>query len=118
MIITREFLMSHVSARKPVEVDCPEWGGTVLVERARARKHAEYSALLEKLENINPNIGLVIAFCVDEKGNNLFTEADIEWLGDQPLSVVNRIARVVAEENGLTKEIQEAAEENFEKADS
>lgn len=118
MIITREFLMSHVSARKPVEVDCPEWGGKVLVERARARKHAEYSTFLKKLDDDNPNIGLVIAFCVDEKGDNLFTEADVEWLGDQPLSVVNRLARVIAEENGFTKEVQEEAEENFEKADS
>lgn len=118
MIITREFLMSHVTAVEPVKVECPEWGGTVLVERALAKKHTVYSELIEKFDNVNPNISLVIAFCVDEQGKNLFSEADIEWLGNQPLSVINRLAGVIAKENGFTKEAQEVAEENFEKADS
>lgn len=118
MIISRDFLMANVTALEPVKVECPEWGGTVLVERALAKKHNEYAELVEKTDKMNPNIGLVITFCVDENGKNLFTEADAEWLGNQPLSVINRLAYVCAKENGLTKETQEAAEENFEKADS
>jgi glycerol-3-phosphate acyltransferase PlsX len=35
--------MSHVSVLKPVEVECPEWGGSVLVERAVAKKQMDYS---------------------------------------------------------------------------
>lgn len=118
MIISREFLMSNVTALEPVEVECPEWGGTVLVERALAKKQNAYAELVERMDKLNPNIGLVITFCVDENGKNLFTEADAEWLGNQPLSVINRLANRIAEENGFTKEVQEAAEENFEKADS
>ena len=118
MILSRDFLMSHVSVLKPVEVECPEWGGSVLVERAVAKKQMDYSSLIEKLENVNPNISLIITFCVDENGKNLFSEADVDWLEHQPISVINRLARTIAEENGFTKEVQEAAEENFEKADS
>ena len=118
MIISREFLMANVTALEPVKVECPEWGGTVLVERALAKKQNMYAELVEKTDNMSTNIGLVITFCVDEKGNNLFTETDAEWLGNQPLSVINRLAAVIAKENGFTKEFQEAAEENFEKADS
>lgn len=118
MIISREFLMSNITALEPVEVECPEWGGTVLVERALAKKQNDYADLVERMDKLNPNIGLVITFCVDENGKNLFTEADAEWLGNQPLSVINRLANRIAKENGFTKEVQEAAEANFEKADS
>ena len=76
MIISREFLMSNVTALEPVEVECPEWGGTVLVERALAKKQNDYAELVERMDKLNPNIGLVITFCVDENGKNLFTEAD------------------------------------------
>lgn len=118
MIISREFLMSNITALEPVKVECPEWGGTVLVERALAKKQNDYAELVERMDKLNPNIGLVITFCVDENGKNLFTEADAEWLGNQPLSVINRLAGEIAKANGFTKEAQEAAEENFEKADS
>lgn len=118
MIISRDFLMSHVSVLEPIEVECPEWGGSVMVERAVAKKQMDYAALIDKLDGVNPNISLIITFCVDESGKNLFSEADVEWLERQPISVINRLARTIAEENGFTKEIQEATEENFEKADS
>lgn len=118
MAITREFLMANVCKLEPVEVECPEWGGTVLVERAIAKKQMVYGELIEKLEKVNPNIALIIPFCVDEQGNNLFSEADVDWLEHQPISVINRLASAIAKENGFTKEAQETAEENFEKADS
>jgi hypothetical protein len=117
-IITREFLMNNVASCKPVEVECPEWGGSVLVERAKTNKAILYRERLAKLEDINANIGFIIAFCVNEDGSPLFTEADADWLGEQPFSVTNRLAERIAQVNGFTKETQETAEENFDKADS
>lgn len=117
-IITREFLMQNVSSCKPIEVECPEWGGAVLIERAKTNKAVEYRERLAKLEEMNANIGFIIAFCVNEDGTPLFTEADADWLGEQPVSVTSRLAERIAQVNGFTKESQDVAEENFEKAGS
>lgn len=118
-IITRDFLMTHVSELKPCKFHVAEWGGDILIERARARKVATYRERLAK-ENEEDTIGLgfIIAFCVNEDGTPLFTEADREWLGNQSASVINSIVSKIVEINGFRKEEQDEAEKNSEKADS
>lgn len=116
--ITREYLMQNVAACTPVEYEVPEWGGHVFIERTMTEKAAEYSARLDKLNDLSANVALIIAFCINEDGSPLFMEGDAEWLGKQPLSVTGPLAKKIAMLNGFSADIQEEAEKNFEKADS
>lgn len=117
-IITRDYLMQNIVACEPVMYEIPEWGGHVYIERTMTEKAAEYSARLDKLDDVSANIALILAFCVNEDGSPLFLKEDAEWLGKQPLSVTGPLAKKIATLNGFTADIQEEAEKNFEKADS
>lgn len=117
-IITRDYLMQNIVACTPVKYEIPEWGGYVFIERTMTEKAAEYSARLDKLDDISANVALIIAFCINEDGTPLFLKEDAEWLGKQPLSVTGPLAKKIAALNGFTADIQEEAEKNFERADS
>lgn len=121
-IINRETLMAKVVDTKPVVFNVPEWGGDILIERSKAIKTAEY---FERIKNVdkhdNPSefyIDLIMAFVVDEKGDFFFHESDREWLGNQSVGVINRIGQKIFEVEGFTKDTQEEAEKNLEKAES
>ena len=117
-IVNREFLIQNISACEPVKYEIREWGGYVLIGRVMADKASEYRSCLDGLDDVSANIALIIAFCINEDGTPLFKKEDAEWLGKQPLSIIGSLAKKIAMLNGLTMDVQEEAEKNFERADS
>lgn len=93
-------------------VEVPEWGGYVLVRGMTGAERDAFEQSIVKqrgkgkvelnLHNIRAK--LVAYCCVDEAGNRLFTEADIEALGRKSGAALNRIYEVAQRLSGLTQQ--------------
>ena len=104
-------------------VRCPEWGGEVAVRGMTGRQRDEFELASLKHErdgNMVPDqrnlrARLIIWCVVDEDtGERLFTEADLEELGDKSAAPLVRIAEAAARLSGLSEDdVEELAESNF-----
>ncbi|CAB4153270.1 hypothetical protein UFOVP605_57 [uncultured Caudovirales phage] len=103
-MLTREQILAVVDLPK-IEVEVPEWGGTVLVSTmsGTARDRFE-SSLLDATGNVNA-IGLrakMAAACiVDEHGTPMFSPGDIEALSLKSAAALNRVVNAARSLNGL-----------------
>jgi hypothetical protein len=97
------------------EVDCPEWGGSVLVKALSGRERDAWEASLVQMRGKQqvPQLGnirakLVARCVVDENGERLFTDADIKALGEKSAAALDRIFDVASEMSGISeKDIEE-----------
>jgi len=96
---------------KFVEIDVPEWGGTVRVSQVNAADRCTLQALIldkdgkpKSQTHINRimTVGLCALACVDEDGNKLFTEDDIEAFGKKCAAAVDRVFAAADELNGIS----------------
>lgn len=105
------------------EVEVPEWGGVVLVRGLSGLERDAYEQSLtmirgkEHLPNLtNARAKLVSRAVVDENGERLFTDRQVNALGEKSSIALTRIFEVVAEMSGMTDESVEDAEGNSEVA--
>jgi hypothetical protein len=103
-----------------VDVDVPEWGGTVRVRMMTGGERDAFEAGTitrhgKKIEQNLVNIrARLVALCVvDEKGQRLFSEADAAALGQKSAAALNRVFNAAQQLNALTEEASAAAEEQF-----
>lgn len=90
---------------KREEVKVPQWGGSVLVStmNGKARDAWEQSLVNGKgvnMENIRAR--LVAYTVVDENGNRIFSDADIEALGRKSGAALERVVKVAQRLNKLS----------------
>ncbi len=92
-----------------VEVEVPEWEVSIYLKPISGMKRA-------KLESMNNNnkpletimMSLLVDSIVDENGNQVFTDEDIEKLGNKNSKVIYRIFTEALTVSGLSdKEIEE-----------
>ena len=93
--------------RQPVEVEVPEWGGTVLVAimsgEARDAFEAEMVASRERGEMTKNLRARYVARCVvDADGNRLFDESDIPALGSKSGAALDRVYEAALHANKVT----------------
>lgn len=119
-----------------VEVDCPEWGGSVLVRgmTGRERDQFEVSLAEDSAGNVQVQRGraggrppgrnlvnlrakVVVRCVVDEDGQRLFTDADAVALGDKSGAAVDRVFTVAARLSGMADEDAETMAADFGEAD-
>jgi len=93
---------------KLTEVQIPEWGGSVFVKPLTSKQKDQYEAsLIDKKGNpVYKNIRarLAVMCVVSDKGEQLFTDVDIEALGNKSGAALSRIFNVVLEKNNITEE--------------
>ena len=101
-----------------VEVEVPEWGGSVLVKPLTAKQRGQFtSALVEqrqggrqtlRLQEIQTRLcGLSI---VDESGKRMFSDAELTVLGGKSSAALQRIFEVAQRLAGLsTEQVEELA---------
>lgn len=117
------------------EVDAHEWGSpgdTVLVRPLTLKEGNEWRrSMLKPVVKVDPksrqattelefnqeaaelaNAWMLTIACVDEKGNRLFTEKDIDALSRKSLAPISRIVKVVMRISGLSADAAEDAEKN------
>ena len=103
-----------------VDVEVPEWGGTVRVRMMTGGERDAFEAgtitrhgrkIEQNLVNIRARL---VALCVvDEKGQRLFSEADAAALGQKSAAALNRVFNAAQQLNALTEEGAAAAEGQF-----
>jgi hypothetical protein len=113
------------------EVECPEWGGSVLVRAlSGAERDAwEASSLAQKTtldgkgtefvpELANRRAKLVVQAVVDEDGKRVFVDRDAAELGAKSAKVLDRLFDVISELSGLSEESAGEIEGNSDAAPS
>lgn len=118
MILSREAILA-ASELKTETVAVPEWGGDVLVAEmtGEARDAWEQSLVMREGNRSKPNLRnvrarLVAATVVGEDGKRLFTEADIEALGNKSAAALDRVCRAAQMINGMSDADLENAKGN------
>lgn len=103
-----------------VDVEVPEWGGTVRVRMLTGgeRDAFEASTLTRKGKTFETNLvnmraRLVALTTVDESGARLFSEADVAALATKSAAALNRVFMAAQKLNGLTEEAAAEAEAQF-----
>lgn len=99
---------------KTIDIDVPEWGGSVRVATisGAARDRFETSMVNKNgsLNSVNLRAKLVAACVVDDKGNLLFKESDIDELGKKSCIALNRVFQAAQKINGMgNSEIEDSA---------
>lgn len=89
-------------------VDVPEWEGEVIIRSFTAAERDTWDACLfidngkeRKMNYRNVRARLLALTLIDEEGNRLFSEEDIELLGGKSGAVLDRLFTVACELNGL-----------------
>jgi len=98
MSLSKEQILSS-NDLKTIEVEVPEWGGTVLLKELSGAERDEFETMCYneskggKIE-INP-VGLkakiLVSCAVDEEGNRLFTLDDVEALNKKNGAAINKL---------------------------
>ena len=109
-LLTREQIFAAQDARFET-VAVPEWGGDVRVRTMTGTQRDEYEQSLfaargpDAAVNIsNVRARLVAASVVDEAGELMFTQADIEALGAKSAAALDRVAGAARRVSALTAE--------------
>ncbi len=110
MRLTRE-LIQDVRDLETIGVDVPEWGGFVTVSTLTGTARDHYESSIIKVVNgtaqtdmLNIRAKLVCACCVDEDGEQLFSDDDITWLGHKSSAALERIFAAAQKLNAVTDE--------------
>jgi len=113
LLLTKESILKS-SDLKTADVDVPEWGGTVRVRTMTgADRQAFYKQTTSK-DGTPKNMleFLIVATVVDDKGEQLFTVADVSALAAKSSLALQRVWDKAAEINGLTqKSVEDIAGE-------
>jgi hypothetical protein len=90
---------------KTVDLDVPEWGGAVRLRTMTGFARQEYYRTTATKDGTPKNVmeALIVACAVDDKGDPLFTSADISALANKSSLAINRVFEKAAELNGLTQ---------------
>lgn len=110
MLTKEQILQTNDLPKELVKV--PEWDGEVYVRTMTGaeRDNFEQSLVISKgkmnLANIRARL-CALAIC-DENGNRLFTDSEIEQLGQKSAAALDRIFEVTQKLNGIgAKDIEE-----------
>lgn len=118
-MLTREQIL-EAEDRKVVEVDVPEWGGSVGIIVMSGKDRDSYESELLNRRDKNGEISevkglrssLLSKGLVDEEGKALFDSKTITKLEDKNAAVLDRLFRKAMEVNAIDDGSMEEAEKN------
>jgi hypothetical protein len=119
--LTRDAILA-ATALKTEEVDVSDtaWGGVVLVRELTGRERDEFEASLavQRGKQVVPDVAnmraKLVARCVIDPDSRepLFTQADVNALGELSGAALNRVAEVASRLSGLKEEDLEEIAKN------
>jgi hypothetical protein len=115
-ILSKKDILAAVDI-KTETVSVPEWGGEVLVQGMTGTQRDAFEASIVHLEGkkaaadlANIRAKLVALSVVDEEGDLLFDESDVEALGEKSAVALQRVFEVAQRLSGLTQaDVEELA---------
>jgi len=119
MLLNKEQIQS-VSDLETLDVDVPEWGGTVRLKSLTGAERDRFEASVVQGQGKNATVNmqnlrakLVAQSAVGEDGKPLFTEDDANWLGEKSAKALNRLFESAQKLSGLTTEDVKELAGNF-----
>ena len=119
-LLTRQEILSIRDIRTEI-VFVPEWGGSVKIKAMTGKERDAWETALfqidgkdVKMNKENLRAKLVALTVVDEAGQRLFTEADVEALGSKSASALDRIYQASQKLSGLAPDDIKEMEKNLE----
>lgn len=99
------------------DVEVPEWGGTVRVRAITAAERDAFETSVVgdgkgKRNLVNLRARLAALAVVDEAGQRLFTDSEVEVLGGKSGAALDRVYSVAQRLSGLTEQEVQALEGN------
>lgn len=106
-------------------VPCPEWGGEVRLRSLTGSERDAYEQSLVQTRGKSREMNLrnarakLVALCaVDENGNRLFTDADVNALGKKNAKPLDRLFDAARRLAGLSEDDVDRLTEDFDDAQS
>lgn len=117
-LLTREQILAAQDIRYDT-VPVPEWGGEARLRSMTGADRDEYEQWLisqrgpdEKTNIRNLRARLVSLSIVDDAGQRLFSDADIEALGERSAAALDRVTEAASRLNSLSQRDVEALAKN------
>ena len=98
--LTAESILSADDFRY-ADVDCPEWGGMVRVRSLSGGQRSVITQRVQDKELEDLEETLTVMGCVNEDGERIFTNKDIEKLKKKSNTPIARIAKKIMELSGI-----------------
>lgn len=128
MYLTKEAIL-NADDRKYEEVEVPEWGGTLRIGTITAGEKGKYETSLFKFlpdgtrqinsKNMqNLRTRLIAACVVDETGERLFSDKDVDALDSRSSGAIERVFSACTKLNALNLDDVEEIEGNSEEGQS
>ncbi|MHC5539600.1 hypothetical protein ACYOEI_15385 [Singulisphaera rosea] len=102
-MLTREQIIASAKDLPREEVAIPELGGSVYVRAMTGTERDAFESRFSKDSTTNIRARLAVATVCDEAGKTLFTEGDIEALGNVSAALLDRIFTVAIRLSKVTK---------------
>ena len=115
MVLTREQILAAPDVVIE-EVDVPEWGGSVLLRTLTAHQAEEWIRRARDPETRQINFhgfmpALLALTIVDADGQTVFSETDVEALGEKSAEVIRRLYERASKLSSLGDATDEAIED-------
>lgn len=110
-MLTRDQFFSGPKPKTTV-VAVPALGGSVGVKQLTVGEADRYSAALAAANDGNTRARLVVAVAVDEKGDPLFTDADVAALAALRFDILDPIVEAASSLNALSDQDRDALAKN------
>lgn len=104
-LLTKPEEILAIDDRRFVEVEVPEWGGSVRLAEMSAKQREDYHVLFKTVateRRLSLFAFLVAACAVDEAGDPVFAPEHIERLGKKSAHVIERLFQAASDLNVLT----------------
>lgn len=119
-LLSRDAILAANDTQRE-EVQVPEWGGAVLVKSLTGKERDAFEAGIVEQKGKKTSVNmknirakLVVLACVDESGQRLFGDGDVEALGNKSAAALERVFKVAQRLSGLTDEDVEELAKNSE----
>jgi hypothetical protein len=114
-MLNKEQILSKSELKKQT-VSVPEWGGEVCVSEMSGAARDQWEQSLQERDGknrlVSPRAKLVVATVVDEAGNRLFDDKDVEKVARLSANSLERICAVAQKLNRLLGEDLEDLRKN------
>jgi hypothetical protein len=113
VLLTRDMILKADGLRTE-EVPVPEWGGSVLVRELRGRERDEWEASLavQRGRQMVPDVAnmrakLVARTVIGDDGEPVFSQQDVNALGELSAAALDRVFEVASKLSGLNADAVE-----------
>lgn len=119
MTILSRSQIDAVGDLAPQEVEVPQWGGSVLLRMLSGSERGAIEAAVSQAKTDgksvkNLRVRLVALGLVDERGERLYRDDELDRLGARSAAVLERLCDLVMAGSGLKKDAVEEEEKNSE----